>query len=124
MPKKPTTTPNDILKDHTTNIKNLVNALRKTILDSVPDITEKALPGWHAIGFRHDTYGHFCAVFPFEKTVKLYFEHGAKLDDTNHILQGNTKQTRYIEFTSISDIQKKKIQSLVKQAVLFLTNKK
>ena len=121
MPKN-TIPPNDILKNHTSNIKNIVNVLRKTILDSMPDIYEKVLPGWHAIGFRHQTGGHFCAIFPYGDMVKLYFEYGAKLDDPYNILQGNTKQTRYIEFTSINDIQKKKIQSLVQQAVLFLTN--
>lgn len=92
-------------------------------MDAVPVVTEKVLLGWHAIGFRY-TDKHFCAIFPFEKMVKLYFEYGSKLTDTDHILEGNTKQTRFISFLSPTDVSKQKIQKLVREAVLQLSHKK
>ncbi|MBM3903662.1 MAG: DUF1801 domain-containing protein [Thaumarchaeota archaeon] len=113
--------PDNILKSHNTSIRKISNELRKIISSAVPEISEKALPGWHAIGFRHVQAGHICAVFPFESIVKLYFEYGAKLADPDHVLEGNTKQTRFISFSSPSDISPKKIQKLVKESILYLT---
>jgi hypothetical protein len=117
-------TVNDIIKEHTPSIKKLVNQLRKSILNAVPEIYEKALPGWHAIGFRHPECGHFCAVFSFKDSVKLYFEYGAYLKDPDGILEGNAEQVRYITFRKITNIQKIVLKKLVQQAVLDLTNRK
>lgn len=47
------TTTNDIIEEHTPSVKKLVNKLRKFILNAVPEVYEKALPGWHVIGFRY-----------------------------------------------------------------------
>lgn len=116
-------TPNDILKDHTPNVKNLVKQLRKFILNTIPEVYEKALPGWHAIGFRHPEGGHFCAIFPFKDSVKLYFEYGVHLKDPHRVLEGNTKQVRYITFKKITDIQEIILKSLVQQSILHLSRK-
>jgi hypothetical protein len=121
---KTNTIPDDIIKEYTPSVKKLVNQLRKLILNAVPEVYETALPGWHAIGFRHPDGGHFCAVFPLQDSVKLYFEYGAYLKDLDKILEGNTKQVRYITFKKISDIQEKLLKKLVQQAVLYLTNRK
>jgi hypothetical protein len=72
-------TTNDIIKEHTPSVKKLINQLCKFILNTVPEIYEKVLPEWHAIGFRYPECGHFCAIFPFKDSLKLYFEYGAHL---------------------------------------------
>ena len=56
-------------------------------------------------------------VFPLPDRVNLYFEHGASLDDPDHLLQGDTKQTRYLELRSHKDIRRRALTRLVRQAV-------
>ena len=73
--------------------------------------------GWKAIGFRHAQAGHICALFPTESEVKLVFEYGAQLDDPDHLLQGTTRQTRFVPFRSPRDLQPRALTMLVRQAV-------
>lgn len=116
-------TSNDIIKGHTANVKIIAKKLRKLILETVPGVYETALPGWHAIGFRHPDGGHFCAIFPYGESIKLYFEYGAQLNDPDKMLEGNTKQVRHITFKKITDIRENPLRRLVRQAVLHLTNR-
>jgi hypothetical protein len=79
---------------------------------------------WHVIWFRQPVGEHFCAVFSFKDSVKLYFGYGAHLKGPDGILEENTKQVLNITFKKINDIQEKFLKRLVQQAVLYLTNRK
>ena len=81
------------------------------------------MSGWHEIGFRYPECGHFCAIFPFKDSLKLYFEYG-HISDPDGLLEGNAKQVRYITFKKITNIQEIVLKKLVQQAVLHLTNRK
>lgn len=113
--------PDHILSGHTPKIKSLSNILRDLIKETIPEATEHAYPGWHAIGYRHPKAGYFCGVFPFDDTVKLYFEHGAKLVDPHRILEGIQKQIRFIQFKSENNIRTKPLKSLLLAAVRLKT---
>ena len=93
--KKTNITPEDILRDHSPSVVKLVSELRRIARITLPEVTEKAYPGWHAIGYRHPEAGYICGIFPFEEEVKVYFENGKFLPDPDNLLEGNTKQTRY-----------------------------
>jgi hypothetical protein len=83
----------------------------------VPDLGERALPGWGAIGFRHPQAGHIAALFPEADGVKLVFEHGARLDDPDGLLEGTTRQTRHVSLRSTAAIRHPALTDLVRQAV-------
>ena len=49
--------PDDILNDHSPEVRATAEALRRLIHDTIAGMTERAYPGWHAIGFRHPKAG-------------------------------------------------------------------
>ncbi len=50
-------TPDDILVDHSPIVRAIAGELRRLIHDTVEDMSERAYPGWHAVGFRHPRAG-------------------------------------------------------------------
>ena len=68
--------------------------VRGAVLEAQPDLTERVYRGWDGIG-RHPDGGYVCAIYPQVREVRLLFEHGARLDDPDGVLEGNGVQTRY-----------------------------
>ncbi len=95
----------------------MANRLRAVVRSAIPDAAEAAYPGWRAIGYRHPKAGYFCGIFPLGDHVKLYFEYGAFLPDPSGILQGTTKQTRYVIVRSAKDIKVAALKRLLEAAV-------
>lgn len=110
-------TPQGLLSQYPRKIQMLGNDLRRRLCRAVPTFTERALPGWRAIGFRDPHAGHVCALFPFNDHVKLYLEHGARLPDPDGLLEGTTKQTRFITLRSVRDTRRRALIRLIQRAV-------
>lgn len=110
-------TPNDILRDHPPEVQATAEALRALIHDTVEGMAERAYPGWHAIGFRHPKAGYVCGIFPMDDFVRFVFEHGRQLSDPLGILEGDTKQIRYIDLRQPEDIPAEAIRPLLLEAV-------
>jgi len=102
----------DILKPHSPEVRALSEALRDLIKELVPNVREKAYAGWHALGY-HSSNGYFCAIFPYAEHVRLLFEHGVDLHDPDHLLEGTTKQVRYIPIHSSDDIHREAVTVLI-----------
>lgn len=111
------TTPEDILRDHTPEVQATAAALRSLIGDAMPELAEKAYPGWHGIGYRHPKAGYVCGVFPHAETVRLLFEHGRELSDPHRVFTGGGTQTRWIELSDPADIPADAIRLLLLEAV-------
>lgn len=121
-PKEPSAlTPESLLAPFPARIRSLANRLRGILQQAVPAFTQRALPGWRAISFREPSAGHVCAVFPFDDHVKLYLEFGALLPDPHGLLQGSTRQTRFIRFETARDIRRRPLVQLVRHAVVMQT---
>lgn len=86
--------PEEILKPAIAKIRAVANRLRRLVLAEVPEAEEAGYPGWRLIGYRAPSY--FCFVAPLDDHVRLGFEHGAKLDDPDGLLEGSGKQVRYV----------------------------
>ena len=112
-----TLTPDDILNDHTPEVRAIVEVLRHLIHDTVDGMTERAYPGWHAIGFRHLRAGYVCGLFPFDDYVRFVFEHGRALSDPAGVLGGDGKQIRFIDIYTVEAIPVEPLQALLLQAV-------
>ena len=82
------------------------------------DLVPWVLPGWRAIGFRDPQAGHVCALFPFGPEVRLYIEHGARVEDPDGLLRGTMKRGRYVAFRSERDVRARALARLVRRAVL------
>ncbi len=98
--------------------RRLANRVRAVVRRAVPTLTEPALPGWRAIGFRDAQAGHVCALFPFGPEVRLYVEHGARLDDPDGLLQGAMKRGRYVAFRTERDVRARALTRLLRRAVM------
>ena len=116
MARSQAVTAEDILRDHSPEVRQIVGALRKLITDTLDGLTEKAYPGWHAIGLRHPRAGYICGIFPYESTVKLIFEKGVLLSDPQGVLKGDTKQIRYIEVSDVDQIPEDALRLLLLEA--------
>lgn len=110
-------TPDDILNDHAPGVHVIAKALRRLIHDTIDGMTERAYPGWHAVGFRHAWAGYVCGVFPFDDYVRFVFEHGRALSDPAGVLGGDGKQIRFIDIYTVEAIPVEPLQALLLQAV-------
>lgn len=117
MKEKQSLTPDDILSGHSPQVRAIAEALRGIIHDTVEDMTERAYPGWHAVGFRHQRAGYVCGLFPFDDYVRFVFEHGRALSDPEGVLGGDGKQIRFIDIYDIGAIPVEPLQVLLFQAV-------
>ena len=83
----------------------LVQALRKHILDLGPSVFEEVKYG--GLLFSADT--PFCGVFAYAQHVSLEFGAGASLPDPHQVLEGAGKLRRHIKLTTLQDIADKHV---------------
>lgn len=112
-------TPDHILLGHRPRVQALAARLRQIVQESVPEAIEKAYPVWHGIGYRHAESGYFCGIFPQKDSVRLLFEHGASLADPDCLLEGDGKQTRYVQVRRQQDIRVRPIKRLIRAALAY-----
>jgi hypothetical protein len=68
--------------------------VRSVLLQAEPDLEQRVYPGWQAVGFHDPEAGYVCGLFPRSPALLLSFEHGARLEDPEHLLEGTGKQVR------------------------------
>jgi hypothetical protein len=120
MSKKTAVSPEQILKDHTPQIQVIAEKLRAIVKNTVPNVTEKAYPGWHGIGYTHQQAGYFCCIFPHKDKVSLALEYGALLPDPDNLLilpPTSSKQVRYVEMHTAQDVREDEIVALLHAAI-------
>ncbi|WP_119731420.1 DUF1801 domain-containing protein [Thermomonospora amylolytica] len=76
----------------------------------------RARPGWHGFGYHHPQAGHLCGVFPRERTVSLFFEHGAHLPDPASILTGSGSRGRSVVVERAGQLPADQIIALIDAA--------
>lgn len=108
--------PNALLAAHGPAVGRIAERVRKVVLGSIPDVVERSLTGWGAVGFRTAEAGHICALFPLADEVRLYFNHGSELPDGAGVEFGDTPLTRYAIFRRPTDVKRATLAPLVLQA--------
>jgi hypothetical protein len=111
--------PETILEGFSPEIVALVNQLRRLVLETVPDATEAGYPGWRAVAFRHPLAGYICGAFPSDDGVKFLFEQGVHLNDPAGVLEGSTKQTRYVPLQPGKPIHEASLTALILEAIAY-----
>ena len=112
-----TLSPEDVLADHTPEVRALAEELRQLIRAAVPEATEKAYLGWQGIGYRHPQAGYFCGIFPTADLVKLGFEFGVLLPDPDGLLEGSGSQMRWVVLRPGEAIPGDSIRALLQAAL-------
>ena len=98
----------------------MANAVRQFVPRIVPTITERAYGGWGAVGFREPQAGYVMGIFAMEGGIELVFERGATLDDPEGLFADRPwmKQVRVVEVRKPSDLRRRALAGLLRQAVL------
>ncbi|MGQ0604623.1 MAG: DUF1801 domain-containing protein [Anaerolineales bacterium] len=116
MPKRVGTV-DELLATHTSEVRTLVERLRKLVRRTVPEATEAAHLGWHCLNYHHPSQSLFCGIFPRHDHVNLVFEFGILLPDPTGLLQGEGKQVRLVHIRERGHIRVKAIQQLIHAAL-------
>jgi hypothetical protein len=93
--------------------KDLVDAVRRAILDADDRVTETIK--WQAPTFMYR--GNIASFFPKSKAhVSLMFHTGASLPDPHRLLEGDGDVSRVAKFVDADDLERKKpaLQELVR----------
>ncbi len=102
------------LADLTPEIRELVQELRKLILEAVPDFIE--VISWGNLSFQTRKKRYVCAISPHKAHVSLHFWRGRELHDPEGLLQGTGKKLMHVKIRSLEDIKADAVKALVKEA--------
>lgn len=91
----------------------LVQALRDTVIEQYPDVSERMMYGGIMFSLGKD----FGGLFPYKNHVSFEFSLGCLLQDNEKLLEGKGKYRRHLKLTSTADIETKQVCDFVKQAV-------
>lgn len=99
-------------------VEELARALRKRILELVPDAVEKQHGGWKVIGYSVDgsMKTSICAIAPHSEHVNLQFFDGVALEDPGGLLEGTGKRGRHVKCRSLDDVRSDQVVGLIRQA--------
>lgn len=100
-------------------VVELIQQLRVFLRTEVPSAVERVYWGWCALGYRDPQAGYFCGLFPQKDHIRLYFEHGVALPDPLGILEGETRQTRYLVLRPGDLIPETPLRALLHAALLY-----
>ena len=92
--------------------KEIMNEIRKLILQSVPNVKEDIKWGRPVFSAERD----FAYLKPAKNYVSLGFFHFAKLDDPENLLEGTGKDMRHIKIKRVGDINEKLLKKWFKDA--------
>ncbi|MEV4751827.1 DUF1801 domain-containing protein [Streptosporangium sp. NPDC049248] len=107
----------DLLRGHDPAVVTAALWLRDLVISTVPDAREKVWPGWHGFGYRHPRAGYLCGVFPRERTVSLFFEHGARLPDPACLLTVSGRRGRSVVVERAGELPTDQIIALIDAAI-------
>ncbi|MES1239231.1 MAG: DUF1801 domain-containing protein [Chloroflexota bacterium] len=110
-----------LLADFSPGHAALAQALRRVVLDAVPEAVERVRPGWRLIGYdlpvtRHGSF--FAWIWPEPEHVHLGFPRGTLMDDPHGWMrgQGITKAARWLTYELGEEIDESRATWLVLEA--------
>ena len=116
-------TPEELLAPYPPPLREVAEALRILVKQTVPDAIEAVRSGWRLIGYdvpvKRGTR-FFAWVWPEFEHVHIGFEHGVLMDDPDGILRGaqlRLKRVRYLTLTDIDQIDHERTAGFLRDAV-------
>jgi hypothetical protein len=103
------------LTDFTPEIKELVQELRKLILEVVPDFNE--VISWGNLSYKTRNKRYVCAISSYKAHVNLYFWRGRELQNPESLLQRTGKKLMHVKIEKLDDINRDAVKALVREAI-------
>jgi hypothetical protein len=101
------------------DVKDLVLALRDTILRVSPNVEESIVWGglsYHRPQIGGRVKGAVCQIGVKGGQVRLDFIHGIRLPDPHELLEGNRISKRFISIDTIADAKRPEVKGLIREA--------
>jgi hypothetical protein len=95
------------------NIQKLANTIRNFLFEVEPEFEE--IKKWGRPAYLMN--GMVCAIDSYKNHINLGFAKGTSLSDSGNLLEGTGKNIRHIRISSIEDIQRNEVKSLIKEAI-------
>ena len=92
----------------------ILTLVRKIFNDANPNLEEEIKYGGLVFNLSNALIS---GIFPYSKHVSIEFSYGAELPDPDNILEGKGKKRRHIKITKIQDVQDKRVEYFVGNAV-------
>jgi hypothetical protein len=107
----------DLLAPSPKAIAALARRIVALVAGMHPEMEAAVRFGWQSVSFRHPGAGYVCGVFPRPDRVLLLFEHGRQLTDPHGLLEGDTRQVRFIALKPGVRIPNSGIADLLAEAI-------
>jgi hypothetical protein len=107
----------DLLAPSSKPIAALARKVVALVAGMYPEMETAVRFGWQSVSFRHPGAGYVCGVFPRPDRVLLLFEHGRQLTDPHGLLEGDTRQVRYIALKPGDKLPASGIADLLAEAI-------
>jgi len=102
------------------HIADLALALRKIILEEVPDASELIYQVYTVaiwFGFSGKMKDMFCYIATSSGHINLGFPRGSTLPDPNHVLEGEGKAMRHIKFASPAELERNYVRRYIQASI-------
>jgi len=91
----------------------ILQKIRTILFANYPEINERIMYGGIMFSLKED----FGGLFVRKNHISLEFSFGASMNDPQKILEGTGKFRRHLKIRSLSDIEDKKVEYFVEQAI-------
>ena len=93
---------------------NSLIVMREMVFNQFPETDERMMYGGIMFSLNEED---FSGLFVRKNHISFEFSNGHKMNDPNKLLEGSGKLRRHLKIKSFEDIQIKKVDFFVKQAV-------
>jgi hypothetical protein len=113
-----TRTVDRLLAAYPPDVKAVVRAARKFVLDALPAVEESVDTSAPVVGYGYGPgyKGLVCTLILSKSGVKLGVVRGAELADPRGLLEGSGKIHRYVPLNNPSDLRRPGLKQLMKSA--------
>ncbi len=108
----------ELLGGYDVAVQEIAAEARVLVQEVLPDTVEQVDRPAHLLGYGRDrSYKRsICAVALHRRYVNLMFTQGVHLPDPDQLLEGTGKQARHVTLTSIEDVHRSGVRSLLEKA--------
>lgn len=110
----------ELLSDRPRRISDLAIQIRREIVKSAKGCSEllyKTYAVSNVFSYTGKLGQAFIHIATYSNHVNLGFNHGALLNDPDQVLKGTGKLIRHIRISSISDLKRKSVKDLIREAI-------
>ena len=107
------------LDDRSPEIRALVEAVRRIVKDTAPEIEERIYKGGAGIGYHDREIGSLCGLFPRENGVALMFSKATMVPDPDGLLKFAGEPGQYVFLRPGRPIPEEALAQLILVMLIF-----